>query len=201
MTANLLHKQFENHTFMNFGQYIDDFIFYNYSSSIQFENKKWVGFDIDYWKTDSNFETKNLLNPNTNMKISVKNIMELVDLNLAKKCVVQFDEKNQHITKKIQKGYPNTKDHNAIGIKFVDLNQEYAYGESFNETDDYYDGFPSDSDDDFKNINNLEEETPNYTQNFPSYDMIIPQSYIIEVIHEIIMKERISYPLLCYSNI
>lgn len=47
MTANLLHKQFENHTFMNFSQYIDDFIFYNYSSSIQFENKKWVGIDID----------------------------------------------------------------------------------------------------------------------------------------------------------
>lgn len=100
-----------------------------------------------------------------------------------------------HIPKKIQKGYPNTKDQNAIGIKFVDLNQKYAYGESFNEADDYYDGFPSDSDDDFNNINNFEEETPNYTQNFPSYDMIIPQSYIIEVIHEIIMKERISYPL------
>ena len=95
MTANLLHKQFENHTFMNFGQHIDDFIFYNYSSSIQFENKKWVGIDIDYWKTDSNFETKNLLNPNTNMKTSVKNIMDLVDLNLAMKCDVQFDEKNR----------------------------------------------------------------------------------------------------------
>lgn len=154
------------------------------TQSIQF--KKWVGINIDYWKTDSNFETKNLLNQNINMKTSVKDIMELVDFKLAMKCDVQFDEKN---------GCPNIKTQNSIGIRLVDLNQEYAYGESFNEMDDYYDSLPSDINGDSNTLNNLEEAIPNYSQNFPSYDMIIPQSYINEVIHEINMKERISYPL------
>ncbi|KAK8841020.1 hypothetical protein M9Y10_027857 [Tritrichomonas musculus] len=176
------------------------------TQSIRFATKKWIRLNINYWKTFSNSKTKILLKQNIKMNTSIKDIMESVGFRLTMKCNIQFDEKNKCITQKIQPIFPSIKAPNVIGIRLADLNEEHDYSEGFNEDDGYYSDYSSEGNSCHLNIlSNTEEDFPkektdnvklsNNTPSFISYDKVLPQSYINEVIREVKMKKSISYPL------